>query len=275
MNLPQPIFGTSTHRLSAADCTATSITARQRLRTAAGWIGMYAQRYMWEYGVESVDLAEIAVAARAHAATNPAARFYRRPITVADHQGSRMIVEPLRLLDCCMESDGGVAAVVTTEDRARVTGRGYARIAAVATAAGPEQHLMTSYYRPDILDFGELAGVADRVWSRSGLGPGDVDLAILYDHFTPVQLETWGFCDRGGAKDFVRDGNILVGGTLPVNPHGGQLGEAYLHGMNGINEAVRQVRGEAVNQVPGARAVLVSAPPGTPSSGMILTIGSA
>ncbi|MBO9521018.1 MAG: lipid-transfer protein [Nocardioidaceae bacterium] len=247
------------------------------LRTAAGWIGMYARRMMHEHGLTSADLAEVSVAARAHAATNPAARFYRRPITTEDHQESRMIVEPLRLLDCCLETDGGAAVVVTTEDRARETGRPYAVIAGVATAAGPDQHLMASYYRPDILDFGELTRVADQVWNRAGLGPADIDVAVLYDHFTPMvlaQLEAWGFCERGEAKEFVRDGNIRVGGRLPVNPHGGQLGEAYLHGMNGINEAVRQLRGEAANQVPGARHVLVSAPPGTPSSGMILTMGA-
>jgi len=268
-------FGSFTPGLSD-ETDQWSLSVPFGLRTAAGWIGMYARRMMHEYGLTGADFAEVAVAARTHAATNPAARFYRRPITVADHQGSRMIVDPLRLLDCCMETDGGAAVVITTQERARDTGRPHVGIASVATGSGPDQHMMASYYRPDILDFGELRRVADQVWSRSGMGPADIDAAILYDHFTPMvlaQLETWGFCERGESGDFVRDGNIRVGGRLPVNPHGGQLGEAYLHGMNGINEAVRQLRGEAANQVPGVRNILVSAPPGTPSSGMILTMG--
>lgn len=268
-------FGSFTPGLSD-ETDQWSLSVPFGLRTAAGWIGMYARRMMHEHGLTSADLAEVSVTARHHAATNPAARFYRRPITIDDHQGSRMIVEPLRLLDCCMETDGGAAVVVTTEERARDTGRPYVVIADVATASGPDQHLMSSYYQPDMLDFGELTRVADQVWARSGLSPADVDVAILYDHFTPMvlaQLETWGFCARGEAKEFARDGNLRIGGRLPVNPHGGQLGEAYLHGMNGINEAVRQLRGEAVNQVPRARTALVSAPPGTPSSGMVLTMG--
>ena len=99
--------------------------------------------------------------------------------------------------------------------------------------------------------------MARQLWETSGLGPPDMQAAILYDHFTPYvlyQLEELGFCERGEAKDFVRDGNIELGGSLPINTHGGQLGEAYLHGMNGIAEAVRLVRGTSVNQVAGARA---------------------
>lgn len=266
-------FGSSTAGLSA-ETDQWGLSVPFGLRTAAGWIGMYAQRYMWEYGATSVDFANVSVSARAHAATNPSAHFYQRPITVEDHQASRYIAEPLRLLDCCLESDGGVAVVVTTEGRARAAGSAYAVIASAATASGCDQHLMTSYYRRDILDFDELNSVAAQVWRDTGLGPSDIDLAILYDHFTPMvfaQLEAWGFCNRGEAKEFTKDGNIQVGGVLPVNPHGGQLGEAYIHGMNGLTEAVRQLRGSAVNQVAGAHRVLVSAPPGTPTSGLILT----
>jgi acetyl-CoA acetyltransferase len=107
----------------------------------------------------------------------------------------------------------------------------------------------------------------------SGLRPADIRSAILYDHFTPfvlVQLEEFGFCGRGEAKDFVRDGNIEIGGRLPINPHGGQLGEAYIHGMNGIAEGVRQIRGTAINQVDDVEHVLVTAGTGVPTSGLIL-----
>jgi acetyl-CoA acetyltransferase len=115
--------------------------------------------------------------------------------------------------------------------------------------------------------------VARQLWNTTGLGPDDIDVAIIYDHFTPFvlcQLEEFGFCGRGEAKDFLRDGAIELGGRLPVNTHGGQLGEAYIHGMNGIAEGVRQVRGTSVNQVDAAEHVLVTAGTGVPTSGLIL-----
>lgn len=142
----------------------------------------------------------VAVAMRRHAATNPAAWFHGRPITLEEHQASRWIVEPLPLLDCCQESDGAVALVVT-------------------------------------------------------------------------QLEELGFCERGEARHLVADGGIEIDGRLPVNPHGGQLGEAYIHGMNGIAEAVRQIRGTSVNQVADVRNVLVTAGTGVPTSGLVLSAG--
>jgi acetyl-CoA acetyltransferase len=122
----------------------------------------------------------------------------------------------------------------------------------------------------------EAGIVARQLWEMSGLGPRDIRTAILYDHFTPfvlVQLEEFGFCARGEAKDFVKDGNIEIGGGLPLNPHGGQLGEAYIHGMNGVAEAVRQVRGTAANQIVDVAHVLVTAGTGVPTSGLILGRG--
>ena len=115
--------------------------------------------------------------------------------------------------------------------------------------------------------------VARQLWAQSGLGPSDVRTAVLYDHFTPyvlMQLEELGFCPRGEARNFIAGGAIELGGVLPLNPHGGQLGEGYLHGMNGIAEAVRQVRGASVNQVPGDGPVLVTAGTGVPTSGLLL-----
>lgn len=268
-------FGSSSPGLTA-ETDLFAMTVPFGLLNAAGWIAMYAQRYLWRYGASSADLASVSVAARAHAATNPAARFYGRPITVDDHQASRLLVEPLRLLDCCLESDGGVAVVVTSEDTALAAGSDYVHIAGAASASGSDQQIMATYSRDDIIAFDEIDRVARSLWRQTGLGPDDIDVAILYDHFTPMvfaQLEAYGFCARGEAKDFTADGNIQIGGSLPVNTHGGQIGEAYLHGMNGITEGVRQVRGSAVNQVDGAATVLVSAPPGTPSSGLILTAG--
>jgi acetyl-CoA acetyltransferase len=243
------------------------------LATPAATVAMAARRYMHVYGATSADFGAVAVADRKHAATNPAAWFYQRPITLADHQESRWICEPLRLLDCCQETDGAVAVVVTGLDHARSGKSAPAVIRAAAQGSGPNQYLMTSYYTRELTGLPELGVVARQLWAQAGLRPGDIRTAVLYDHFTPyvlMQLEELGFCPRGEARHFVADGTIELGGALPLNPHGGQLGEGYLHGMNGIAEAVRQVRGTAVNQVPGDGPVLVTAGTGVPTSGLIL-----
>ncbi|ACZ90844.1 lipid-transfer protein [Streptosporangium roseum] len=244
------------------------------LMTPAAWVAMFARRYMHAYGVTSEDFGRVAVAMRRHAATNPAAWFHGRPITLEEHQASKWIVEPLHLLDCCQESDGAVALVVTSAERARDLRRSPALISAAAQGAGAGQLMMTSYYRDEMTGLPEMGVVGRRLWEQSGLGPADIQTAILYDHFTPfvlTQLEELGFCGRGEARDFVAGGGIEIDGRLPVNPHGGQLGEAYIHGMNGIAEAVRQIRGTSVNQVAGVRNVLVTAGTGVPTSGLVLS----
>jgi len=243
------------------------------LGTPAAAVAMFARRYMHEFGATSLDFGRVAVADRRAAASNPRAWFHGRPITLADHQASRWIAEPLRLLDCCQESDGGVALVVTTVDRARDLPRVPAVIAAAAQGSGPDQFSMNSYYRPSIVGLPEMGLVARQLWAQSGIGPSDVSVAVLYDHFTPfvlVQLEELGFCGRGEARHFIADGALELDGRLPLNPHGGQLGEAYIHGMNGIAEAVRQVRGTAANQLADVSHVLVTAGTGVPTSGLIL-----
>ncbi len=243
------------------------------LVTPAAWVAMFAQRYMHEYGATSEDFGRIAVADRKHAATNPKAWFYERPITLEDHQSSRWIVEPLHLLDCCQESDGAVAIVVTSPERARDLRQRPVLINAAAQGSSYDQEVMTSYYRDDISGLPEMGLVGDQLWEMSGLRPSDVQTAVLYDHFTPfvlTQLEELGFCPRGEARHFIADGNIETGGGLPINTHGGQLGEAYIHGMNGIAEAVSQLRGSAVNQLDGVEHVVVTAGTGVPTSGLIL-----
>ncbi|GHF82850.1 acetyl-CoA acetyltransferase [Amycolatopsis bartoniae] len=244
------------------------------LGTPAATVAMVAQRYLHEYGATSEDFGRVAVVDRKHAATNPRAWFYGKPITLEEHQESRWIVEPLHLLDCCQETDGAVALVVTSRERARDLPHPPAIVAAAAQGSGPDQYIMTSYYREDLAALPEMTAVGRQLWAQSGLRPEDVDVAVLYDHFTPyvlLQLEELGFCARGEAKDFIRDGTLELDGPLPLNPHGGQLGEAYVHGMNGIAEAVRQLRGTAVNQVTDASRVLVTAGTGVPTSGLILT----
>ncbi|MFF3271879.1 lipid-transfer protein [Streptomyces chrestomyceticus] len=237
------------------------------LLTPASWVAMAAQRYLYAYGLTTEAFGQVAVVGRRYAARNPAAYFHGRPITLADHAASRWIVEPLRLLDCCQETDGGQALVVTSLERARDLRRPPAVIRAAAQGAGRAQEQMTSYYRDGLTGLPESAVVARQLWRTSGLRPADIDVGILYDHFTPfvlMQLEEFGFCAPGEAADFV------AADALPLNTHGGQLGEAYLHGMNGIAEAVRQLRGTSVNQVPGAAGVLVTAGTGVPTSGLVL-----
>ncbi|MFN8545705.1 MAG: lipid-transfer protein [Candidatus Binatia bacterium] len=243
------------------------------LLTPASWVAMFTQRYMHQYGLTSEDLARVAVATRKHAVNNPNAFFYRTPLTIADHQTSRWIVEPLHLYDCCQETDGGCAVVVTTPERARDLKQPAAIIRGVAQAAGADQESMTSFYRPDIACLPEMDLVAKQVYAQSGLRPGDVDAAVIYDAFTPIvlwQLESFGFCKPGESKDFVREGHLEVGGRLPSNTHGGQLSEAYIHGVNGVNEGVRLIRGTSVNQPQKADHVLVTGGVGVPTSAMIL-----
>ena len=244
------------------------------LFTPAQWVAMFATRYMHQTGATSEDFGRVAVADRRHAATNPAAFFYEKPITLEDHQNSRWIAEPLHLLDCCQESDGGQALLITTVERARDLKGTPAVIAAAAQGVAEDQHMMRSYYRDDITGLPEMGVVARQLWESAEMGPDDIQTATIYDHFTPLvlpQLEEFGFCEKGEAKDFIRDGNIEIGGRLPINTNGGQLGEAYIHGMNGVAEAVRQVRGTSVNQVENVENVLVTAGTGVPTSGMILT----
>jgi acetyl-CoA acetyltransferase len=256
-----------------AEAAQFAWTSPHGLLTPASWVAMFARRMMHEYGVTSEDFGRVAVADRKHAANNPAAHFYEQPITLEDHQASRWIVEPLHLLDCCQETDGGQAMLVTTVERARDLRQPAAVVEAAAQGMADDQHMMRSFFRDSLVGLPEMGTCARQIWETSGLGPQDVKTAVLYDHFTPfvlAQLEEFGFCGPGEAKDFIADGGIELGGRLPVNTHGGQLGEAYLHGMNGIAEGVRQVRGTSVNQVDGAEHVLVTGGTGVPTSALML-----
>lgn len=254
-------------REASAEGAALGWSLPWGLLTPASWVAMTAQRYLHAHRLTPEAFGHVAVTDRRHAANNPAAYFHGKPITLADHAASRWIAEPLRLLDCCQETDGGQALVVTTAERARDLRHPPAVVTAAAQGAGRRQEGMTSFYRDDLSGLPEMGVVARQLWRTSGLRPSDIDVGILYDHFTPfvlMQLEEFGFCAPGEAGDFV------AADALPLNTHGGQLGEAYLHGMNGIAEAVRQLRGSSVNQVAGAEHVLVTAGTGVPTSGLIL-----
>ena len=233
------------------------------LDTPAKVYALWYQRYMHKYGVTNMDFGLYPVVARKHAATNPNAFYYQQPLTLEEHQQSRWIVEPiLRKLDCCQESDGGVALVVTSMDRARDLPHEPVRVAAASQGQLRDGDEMFGYYRGDLAGYPEGAFLGEQLYEATGLKPDDIDVAMIYENFTPIvfiQLEAFGFCGPGEATDFIAGGNIELGGKIPVNTNGGLLGEAYIHGMNNILEGVRQVRGSAVNQVEGAEHVLVSA----------------
>jgi acetyl-CoA acetyltransferase len=198
---------------------------------------------------------------REYAATNPNAHFYGERITVDDHQSSRWIAEPaIRLFDCCQETDGAVALVVTSIDRARDTPAPVV-IAEAATAGLFEEEIASNHYRPNLEVMEGSVALAEQLFGR-GTSRSDIDVAMIYDAFSPIllmQLEGLGFCGPGEAKDFVADGNLAPDGALPCNTNGGLIGEGYIHGLNLTVEAVRQLRGTAINQLDDPRTALVSA----------------
>lgn len=243
--------------------------------TPAAGMALNARRYLHMYDRTTDDFARLAVAQRAYAATNPNAFFYKKPLTMDAYYASRMIADPLRLLDCCQESDGAVAIVLTSADRASHLRHRPVHVTATAMGLAHGHLGLAHMFRdPSALPV-ETAMIGAQLWKKSGLSPADIDVAILYDHFGPavlMQLESLGFCQPGEAGDLVADGGIALDGQIPLNTHGGQTGEAYIHGFNGIAEAVRQLRGEAVNQVTGATRALVTAASHVPTSGMILEV---
>jgi acetyl-CoA acetyltransferase len=228
--------------------------------TPAAWMSLNASRYMHTFGVTNADFGRAVVGLRGYAATNPAARFYGRPITLDDHQASRWIAEPsIRLFDCCQETDGAVAMVVTAADRGRDTPAPVG-IAVAAAAALAESEVATDHYLPDLSVMAGTAALAGHLFKS--VSRSDLDAAMIYDAFSPMlflQLEALGFCGPGEAKDFVAEGHLGPAGRLPCNTNGGLIGEGYIHGLNLTLEAVRQIRGTSPNQVPGARLVLVAA----------------
>ena len=241
--------------------------------TPASWIAAFTTRYMHEYGATSEHLGRIAIAQRKFALNNPNAAGYGRPLTMDDYLASRLVAEPLRLYDCCQETDGGCALLITSVEHARDLRQKPAVIRGVCQASSRGQEQMTSFYRDDMTSLPEMELAARQVYAQSGLGPDDIDAACLYDAFTSeilVQLEAFGFCARGEAKDFIADGALEAGGRLPNNTHGGLLSEGYIHGVNNIAEGARLIRGTSCNQPEGVEHVLVSSGVGVPTGALIL-----
>jgi acetyl-CoA acetyltransferase len=231
--------------------------------TPASWMALNSTRYMHQFGVRSEDIGRAVVQLRAYALTNPAAWGYQRPMTLEDHQASRWIAEPcIHLLDCCQETDGSVAVVITSRERASHLPQLPVAIGAAAGAGLFEQEIASDHYRGDLSVMEGSVALARRLFGSFGFDREDIDVAMIYDAFSPIllmQLEALGFCGPGEAKDFVAEGNLGPDGSLPCNTNGGLIGEGYIHGLNLVLEGTRQLRGTAVNQIPDARTVLVTA----------------
>ena len=223
---------------------------------AAANSAVAASRHMALYGTTSAQLAEVSVACRRHASMNPNA-VMRDPITVDDHQNSRWIVEPLRLLDCCLISDGGVCVIVTTPERAKAMAKPPVYISGMGQA-----YTAQTLEREDWWYVPHQKLALKQAFDMAGVRPSDVNVAQLYDNFTIsviLWLEHAGFCKVGEGGSFVENGRIQLGGELPVNTAGGNLSESYMEGWLHIVEAVRQVRGESgPRQVPDVEVSLVT-----------------
>ncbi|MGP2441530.1 thiolase C-terminal domain-containing protein [Streptomyces sp. JW3] len=233
-------------------------------------LAMNAQRHMHRYGTTRETLGWIALNQRAAAARHPDA-IYRTPLTMDDYLTARTVSTPFGLYDCDVPCDAATAVVVSAADTAPDLARPPIRVEAVGTRIGerPEWDQASLTHEPQVL------GQAAHLWTRTGLRPADVDVALLYDGFTfncLSWIEALGFCGIGEARDFLDGGkNIAPGGVLPLNPHGGQLSHGRTHGMGLLHEAVLQLRGDAdARQVPGARTAVVSSGGLTPSGVLLL-----
>jgi len=238
--------------------------------SAANWIALFAQRHFHEYGTTREQMAQVALAARRHAAANPNA-VYREPLSLEDYLAARMISTPFCLYDCDAPADGATAIVVSSAERARDLRKPPLAIAAVGCALRG---------RPSWDQFDDLTTMAMRdagamLWSRTDLRPADVEVAELYDGFSFLAmawLEALGFCGKGESGPFVAGGErISLGGALPLNTQGGQLSGGRLHGYGFLHEAAVQLWGEGgARQVAGPPRVAVAAAGGGPLASCLL-----
>jgi acetyl-CoA acetyltransferase len=235
-------------------------------------ISMLWRRYMHEYGGTRDHLANVALTVRKMANNNPNAIMHNRTLTRDDYMEARWISEPLCLYDNCLETDGALACVLVSAERAKDVAQKPVYVHAAAQGLGRQAHGMINYWCEDPLA-GASWTAARRLFADSDFAPGDLDVAQIYDAFTPLiplSLEGYGFCGRGEGAAFTDNGNIDLGGRLPINTSGGGLSEAYVHGFNLINEGVRQLRGTSYNQVDGCASALVTAGECVPTSALIL-----
>ncbi len=235
-------------------------------------MAMIAMRHRIEYGTTDDQYAEVAVAFRGHALRNPAA-VMRTPMTVADHHASRLVSDPLRLYDCCIETDGAVAFLLTSAERARDLRQPPAYVHAGAMAAGGHHIRLSTFLARARHDDG-APRAARQLWEAAGIGPGDVDVAFFYDSFTPLvimALEDYGFAKAGEGGAFVEGGGLAwPDGRLVCNTNGGQLSEAFIHGFNNTAEAVRQIRGTSTAQVADCALAFVAGGNTDPTGAVVL-----
>ncbi len=244
---------------------------------AAAAYALPTRRHMHLYGTTSEQLGMLAVTFREHASRNPRAVMGSRPLSLEDHQNSPMIADPHHLFDCCLESDGACAVVVTSAERARDLAARPVEILASAQGT-PRGYAFGPFSNANISDeiyaTGGCEALAKRLYARAGLRPSDIDVAQIYDHFTGcvlMQLEDYGFCERGEGGAFIESGALSwPNGSLPTNTHGGSLSEAYIHGLNHVVEGVRSLRGESTSPVDGAEVCLVTSAACVPSSALLL-----
>jgi acetyl-CoA acetyltransferase len=235
-------------------------------------VAILARRYMHEFGATRDHLANVALAARRHANRNPHAVMHERELTREQYLSARWISEPLCLYDNCLETDGALACVVVSAERAADCRQPPVYIHSVAQGITAQHHAMVDFWGPTPLR-GPSWAAAKQLWRSADFKPEDVKVAQIYDAFTPLiplSLEGYGFCDRGEGAAFTEDGALELGGRLPFNTSGGGLSEAYVHGFNLINEGVRQMRGTSTAQVPGADTCLVTSGEAVPTSAVLL-----
>jgi acetyl-CoA acetyltransferase len=219
---------------------------------------LHAQRHMHQYGTTSEHLGYVAVTQRDYASVRPGTLGYGQPITLADHQASPMVTEPLRRLDCCRDTDGGVAVIVTTLERAR----DLTDTPAVVLGMGVG-HNMANWWTGEVYNqHDDIAPAKATAFGQAGIEVSDVDVAALYDPFSIsviMQLEAYGFCAPGEGGPFVASGATKIDGAIPTNTGGGQLSGFYATGFTAVAEGLRQIRGEGgATQVPNAQIALVS-----------------
>lgn len=256
----------------AQPSVAAQWTRPHGLLRPADEIALLTRRWMHETGAGREALAAVALACRNAALRNPAAVMHGRPLARDDYLTARWICEPLCLFDCCLETDGALACVLVSRERARDARRPPVLVHAFAQGLPRQSHAMVDYWRDDPLR-GPSHVCAEALWRQAAFGPADVDVAQLYDAFTPLvlwSLEGYGLCGRGEAAGFAESGALEAGGRLPVNTSGGGLSEAYVHGFNLIVEGVRQLRGTSTAQVADARTCLVTGGEGVPTSALLL-----
>jgi acetyl-CoA acetyltransferase len=236
-------------------------------------IAMLTRRYMHEYGATRDHLANVAIAFRKHANRNPLATMHDRPLTREQYMAARWVSEPLCLFDNCLETDGALAVVIVSAERARDLRHPPVYIHSYAQGIPPQHQTMTNYFCTDPLE-GPSHTCARRLWANSDIRPEDVSVAQIYDAFSPLiplSLEGYGFCKRGEGAAFTENGALeWPHGRLPTNTSGGGMSEAYVHGFNLVVEGVRQMRGTSTSQVEGATSCLVTSGEGVPTSALVL-----